>query len=458
MATHTAAVLLLTVMLVCCSSVHQAGSAPPVADTSPGSSADLPPETVVVDLSSDEGPVTYRASGFLHGMSAEQPPDQLVAPLKPKLFRDWADGRAGVFATNRRVRRLGATQQLSVCDSWGDRYGFTRSQHWPGDGGDWREWENLVADLVTRTKGQGCVVEWDIWNEPDTDTFWGRDRAQWLEAWRRGYLKIREFDPHAVIVGPSLASYDRQVLLDFLTYAKAHNVLPDVLSWHEFGWDEQNGARQIAEHTAEMRALMAERGINMERISLNEIIGPDCQLRPGPTVAFFAAVEAARVDSACHACWDEATGEISNCDNISLDGLLTPTYKEPRATWWAYKSYADMTGQLVAVTRSASVDGLAAFDGAIPSAVILLGRQGAGTTPVTLRIEHLPAALSPGSSGKVRVRVEHLPDLEWRALPEPIVVSDGSMEAGLRALDVRIESFAPGDAYVIRLSGAAATP
>ena len=457
MLTRIAVALFVAVPLICCSSLCQAGGDSPMPDVSAGSSAAAAPEIVVVDLSSDEGSVTYRASGFLHGMTADEPPDRLVAPLKPKLFRDWAEGPAGAFATNRRVRRLGAHQQLSVCDSWSDRYGFSESQHWPGDGGDWSEWENLVADLVTRAKGQGCVFEWDIWNEPDTNLFWGRDRAQWYETWRRGYLKIREFDPGAVIVGPSLAAYDREFLLEFLTYAEAHGVLPDVLSWHEFGWNTPDPARQIPDHATEMRALMKERGIPIERISLNEIIGPDCQLRPGPTVGFFAGVEAARVDGACHACWDEAAGEISNCNNVSLDGLLTPTYKRPRATWWVYKSYADMTGRLVAVRPSASVDGLASLAEAESSAVILLGRHAGQPGPVTLQLEHVPAALRSGDDGKVKVVVEHLPDLEWLALPEPLLVSETPMQPVSGTLTIPIEAFTPGDAYVVRLSATEVT-
>jgi len=452
MLTGTAVLLSVAALLVHYPSVCRAGDAGPTPDLSSASSAVQPPETVVVDLSSDEGPVTHRASGFLHGMSADEPPDRLVAPLKPKLFRDWAEGPAGAFATNPRVRRLEARQQLVVSDSWGDRYGFSQSQHWPGDGGDWSEWENLVADLVTRARGQQCVFEWDIWNEPDTGTFWGRDRGQWYETWRRGYVKIREFDPGAVVVGPSLAGYDRQYLLDFLTYAKSHDVLPDVLSWHEFDWSTQSGSRLIPDHVSEMRALMKQHGIGIDRISLNEIIGPDCQLRPGHTVGFFVGVEAARVEGACHACWDEEDGKTSNCDNISLDGLLTPTGKEPRATWWVYKSYGDMSGRMVGVRPSASVEGLTSLDEGKSSALILLGRHGGQPGPVTLRVEHLPSALSSGQGDKVKIIVEHLPDLEWLALPEPVLVSEMLVEPVSGSLALQIEAFAPGDAYVVRLS------
>ena len=44
-------------------------------------------ETVAVDFAVIKGPATHRASGFLHSISAEQPDDQLVRQLKPRLFR-----------------------------------------------------------------------------------------------------------------------------------------------------------------------------------------------------------------------------------------------------------------------------------------------------------------------------------------------------------------------------------
>jgi hypothetical protein len=44
-------------------------------------------ETVAVDFAVIKGPATHRASGFLHSISAEQPEDQLVRQLKPRLFR-----------------------------------------------------------------------------------------------------------------------------------------------------------------------------------------------------------------------------------------------------------------------------------------------------------------------------------------------------------------------------------
>jgi len=54
-----------------------------------------------------------------------------------------------------------------------------------------------------------------------------------LADWTRTYHAIRASDPQALIVGPNEAYYDTRFMPDFLSYAKASNVLPDIISWHE---------------------------------------------------------------------------------------------------------------------------------------------------------------------------------------------------------------------------------
>ncbi|PYU94431.1 MAG: hypothetical protein DMG08_07625, partial [Acidobacteria bacterium] len=44
-------------------------------------------ETVTVMMDLDQGPATYRATGFLHSFSSDTPSDDLVVPLKPRMFR-----------------------------------------------------------------------------------------------------------------------------------------------------------------------------------------------------------------------------------------------------------------------------------------------------------------------------------------------------------------------------------
>lgn len=51
------------------------------------STADASICVINIDASAIRKPASFRASGFLHGMSISEPPQELVEPLKPKLFR-----------------------------------------------------------------------------------------------------------------------------------------------------------------------------------------------------------------------------------------------------------------------------------------------------------------------------------------------------------------------------------
>ncbi len=147
----------------------------------------------------------------------------------------------------------------------------------------------------------------------------------------------------------------------FLLYAKANNVLPTVLAWHEFDSDW----KIMAGHVADIRQFMAANGINIQRISINEILFDWSS--PGPLAGYLATIDRLGIESAAHACWDESTG--SNCTNYSLDGILTPGPNyQTRGPWWVYKGYADITGTLVGVTPGATTDGIAGRDSATRTA------------------------------------------------------------------------------------------
>ena len=405
-------------------------------------------EVVTVDFASDAGPVNYRASGFLHAMTPTMPDLELIAPLKPKLFRNRAEGPGGAFAIYPRVNSLGARSQVVVSDSYWDR-------KWPETESNWKRWEATVEDLVEEARRNRCTFEWDIWNEPDDEYFWEVDQARFLETWRRTALKIRELDPKAVIVGPSIAHFTSDYMEAFLVYAKANDVLPDILTWHELDSEETPdsvetaGFNTIEPHAAEVRRLLAKHDIPIDRLCLNEIIGPGMHPRPGAAVRYFAALERANVDGACHATWREPEGG----NYASLSGILTREERKPRSTWWAYKAYADITGRLVSVTPGATVDGVAGHDPATGEARILLGRCAEGDRAISLRLRltHLDAALRLPRDGAVHVTAERIPMSSWDALEKPLAVFDADQRSAGGALDLKLSDFGPNDAYIITL-------
>ena len=146
------------------------------------------------------------------------------------------------------------------------------------------------------------------------------------------------------------------------------------------------------------RGLLQEFGASKTNISINEMVPMGSNFNPAVHASFFANLERAAVDSACHSCWasacppgavpDAFSGLCYNCGqhdtkgvhgSMSLDGLLTDDGKElPRSVWWAYKAYSAVDGTLLVVNGSASADGVAALsaDGTTLSAVV--GKLGQG--------------------------------------------------------------------------------
>ena len=263
-------------------------------------------ETVIVDFAALKGPAIHRASGFLLSISPEQPDDRLVRPLKPKLFRLRANDALNP-TLYQRVRSYGAVVQGIISDS----YGYPGpSGNWPGDGGDWTRWEQLVEELIREGSSKGLQLNWDIWNEPDHSQFWGRSSRQFFETWKRAVRTIRRVNPQAIIVGPSLANGPCNYLYGFLLLAHAHHVLPDIISWHDMDLDHPNNVVNV-------RQFMAKHGIPDRPISINEFRYSDGTHRPGHLVWWLSHIEEEAPESAAYACWPDREG-YSNCEVDTL--------------------------------------------------------------------------------------------------------------------------------------------
>ncbi len=419
-------------------------------------------ETVTVDLSVGQGAPTYAGSGFLHGMDATNPPAAIIDPLKSRMFRTgygYEDSLASP-AFYARAKSYGASIQYEPSDFYNHTYhvfGSGTGGVWPGDNGNWTNWENFVAAEVNSAKAKGLTLQWDIWNEPDGAFFWARSQAQFFETYRRAVVKIRSIDPNATIVGPSIAYYGTgsglgQWLKSFLLYAKANNVLPNILSWHEL---DGTGVSMVTKDVTDIRQFMVANGINISRISLNEIVAPNELSAPGVLVHYLAAIGRLGVESAGHACWHEENN-IDNCNNLSLDGILTTTDKSPRPQWWVYKGYADITGTLVGVTPGATTDAVAGRDSGSKKAQIVLGRNDRSAAPTTASIETIIKNISASApylinGGKVHVVAKRIPLTYYASLPSPLSVIDADYTVFNDQISVFL-NFSPPDAYTITLT------
>ncbi|MFD5259254.1 beta-xylosidase, partial [Streptomyces bobili] len=223
----------------------------------PGTTAQAADTTVVVDFATAGGAPTYRASGTIYGMSenGSLPQEHFYRDIKWKFMRaggaqldkpgGWVAGKYdrrwnSTRAQYQRTKSLGGTFVILPHDLWGAD--GTTSPSFPGDNGDWSAFDAFYDRLIADAQAAGMSdIEWDIWNEPDINAFWGRSQTQYLEMWKRAYQKIRAAFPNAVVVGPSSAfkpgSNGSSWWDTYLDYVKANNVEPDIYSWHNLPGD-----------------------------------------------------------------------------------------------------------------------------------------------------------------------------------------------------------------------------
>ena len=402
-------------------------------------------ETVSVDFAAIKGPATHRASGFLHSISAEQPDDQLVRQLRPKLFRLRA--RAALTPVlYSRLTSYGAVVQSVISDS----YGYPGpSGIWPGDGGDWTTWEQLVEELVREADSKGLQLQWDIWNEPDSSNFWKRNGEQFFETWKRAVGTIRRVNPKAIIVGPSLSNGPCHYLYGFLLSAHAHNVMPDIISWHDMEPDHPN-------NVANVRQFLAKHGIHDRPISINEFMYSAGRHPPGLTVWWLSHIEEEAPESAAYACWPDREG-YSNCETYTLDGLVSRDGSR-EAAWFAHKGYAEITGQLVQVEASGfRIAGIAGVDSELHTGRVILGkrenRTASGEEPVEVVFRNVDRLANLGKDGEIFIRAERISDTGTPARPQvtisaPYQVIDNEVR-------IRLPDFGNLEAYTVVLGGAA---
>jgi hypothetical protein len=385
-----------------------------------------------VDLGQDMGPATQRASGFLWGITATEPSDDLLFSLKPRLYRSrvtpWGEG-TGIPAMQR-MALFGARIQVVLSDEYAlqfpgrtiyrmtnEDFGYPSIRKWPGDDGDFDLWERVIQYNFDRIEAAGLEVEWDVWEEPNYKGWWGASKRQFFETWKRAHQKLRSLDPDARIVGPSINRFDPDYLEAFLLFAKEHDVLPDVLSWHEI--IVEHSPASIPTHTAKIRAFMEANDIEIEEIDINEYVSHDRMTDPGMHAWYLANLDKAGVTGAAKATWLETDTGIYNATTPSLGGLLTHDDLQPRATWWVFRAYADITGRIVASEGDRSINGLAGIDEDAKKLRMLMGRTGHSWPDPFVEIQGLDQFPWLTESGKVLVRASRIPVTGWQALPMP---------------------------------------
>ena len=422
-----------------------------VAAPSPARADD---QSVSVNFAATAAAPTYRASGWIYGMTENgtNPPSNFFTDVKFRAMRaggaqlsggGWQGGGYdrrwnATRAQMLRTKALGGTFILLPHDLWGaDGANIPR---YPGDNGNWTDYNNFLTRVIADVKATGVPVQWDIWNEPNISIFWNRPQSQYFELWRRTYQRLRADLPGTLIVGPSYAGVpttnNGAWWNQYLDYVKANNVVPDIFSWHSLPGDP-------VANVAAANTTLGARGIAHPRpYQINEYGASDEQ-NPGDGAWYITRLERAGADGLRA---NSASG--GNLHN-DLGNLLTHNSAgqyQPKGEWWVYNFYAGQTGSTVSTTASAGYDAYATK--AAGNAKVLVG-GGRTTGTIAVNLQGLETTSGVVIDNRARVVVQRIPYNNGGAVTGPVTVQDGLVSLNGNAARVTIANNTITDAYTI---------
>lgn len=429
------------------------GPRPPATTTPPTATAPAPRPPVDVRAAADLGATPAPApsmSGFLHSLAQPTPADATIRPLRPRLWRSVPD-----LAPPARAIALGARYQLVLSDLWG-----YPGNDWNGKGPPWRDLAGWGRTVRAATQSvRGLPVEWDVWNEPDNPAFFTGTRDQYLRLYDVADRVLRRVLGRDVVVGgPSTTKARPEWLEGLLSHCRGSGCRVGFLSWHA-NLQPYERITSITDALQRVRArvLPRYRDVGLERLEVNESVGPADQYRPGEILGFLHSMEAGGAAAAARSCWPALNG-TDNCRNGTLEGLVAPD-GQPRSAWWAYRAYADgVDGRVPA--RSSDPEAVAVLAGGRTGsggeAQVVLARldrvhPGARPLEVELTLKGLPRAPALGGARRVRVDVSLLPDSGEAPLPALRPVSTAVVEAA-ESVPVRVGALRPHEALVVRIT------
>jgi hypothetical protein len=309
--------------------------------------------TLTVNVGTVVRPVTHAAAGGLYAIdTGSKPPLSQIYPLHLNHLTQPPPGG----------QQLGNGATVPCCDglqvagkaiSAGAQQFFRMPDIYPNfpyKWVSWADWEAKVKTMVNArlaATGTTNVDGYELWNEPDW-TWNTASAGAFNDGWSRTYKVIRALDTVTPVVGPSYSIYNHAWMTAFLTNAKNTGTLPDVIVWHELDTDSY---LNVGAHIADYRAIETSLGITPRPISINEYQALGQIDIPSVAVHYMAVFERYGVRDAERAYWYEAG---------TLDGLLYNN--APTASYWPYKWYGDMAGNIVQTVPGSWLEGVAAYD------------------------------------------------------------------------------------------------
>ncbi|MEU6354844.1 cellulosome protein [Streptomyces sp. NPDC047072] len=386
------------------------------------------PEKLTIDLGTETGPFHGGASGTLYGLYGDGVPSRVVVEgMYPRTVTTKAQdgiqhpGGDALEILPSFVAGGGRDVYVYIPDFY---RGFP--YEWPGADGE----EKLAGHLdVIRRQAEQVLTLGELrshivyvpFNEPEGNMFgdgefsydgvsWHTEPGPYFAAWEASYRLIKDLDPGARIAGPNTCILYPEVR-DFLEFAKARDVLPDVVTWHELSSPDE-----VRTNIAKYRELERELGIGPLPVNINEYAHNYHVSVPGQIIQWIAAIEESKVDADL-AYWNIA----GNLNDSAVEA------NKANGQWWLFNAYGQLTGNTVRVVaphpnEQYTLQGVAALDLGKRQARVLFGGSGGAADIVFEGVD------TDVFGERVHVRLSEIP---WTgqlgASEQPLGLLDGEL-------------------------------
>lgn len=387
--------------------------------------------TLTIDAGSVVRPVTHVAAGGLYGVATATTPDpSTLLPLHLNQMTQPAPGvtQLGNGATTPTGDALTVASSLIAA---GAQQTVRMPDVYPDFPYKWVSWSDYLGKVDTMVKARldasstTNINGWELWNEPDGT--WNTSAAgPFTDGWSKIYAEVKKFDTVTPIVGPSISSYSHDWMTSFLTAAKNAGTVPDVISWHLWSADA------LPAELADLRGIESSLGIAPRPVSINEYAWPDQVDVPSSSLRYISTFERSTdVRDAERAYWFES----GTMDGLFVDG-------QPTGTYWLYKWYGDMTGNIVSVSQNGAQDGVASLDA---TRKVFTAIVGGATGDNTVSVKNLS-----GFGSSVAASIQYTPDSgRLHSVAAPTTVWSGTLPVSGGTVTVPISVQDPGGAYEV---------
>ncbi|KAF8847539.1 glycoside hydrolase [Acephala macrosclerotiorum] len=338
--------------------------------------------TAVVHLDTNTGTPQKLAANFIYGIpdTPDQIPDHFYTDIGFNFGRaggaqtpstGWLGGYAqytprfqSALSNYNTCRKYGARFNLLLHDLWGADSTEPSTAPFPGDNGDWTNYDNFLTQLLSDMQANGMTsgIVFDIWNEPDGSNFWARPQSQWIQMWGRCYYRLKQDYPGAVISGPSMAGSPDSGdtwWTNWASFIAQNGSVPDQYSWHM-----ESGGGDMQSSVATYQSILANVGLPTNaQVNINEYGVFDEQVPSGGAwwISQLERVNAIGLrgnwlgGSSLH---DFMAGLVGKPDAGTVNYNATGGGYWPAAEFQVYKYYAqNMTGYRVATDATSNLNG-----------------------------------------------------------------------------------------------------